>query len=136
MFGPTAVFVSARLLVHVQSHMLARDKVAVLAVLVEAECTSEAAADVDLSRRSRRSLYFPKTTVVRPLREGLPDTEDAALRLLDEVFGHHKTRRAPRCVGDGAARGTAFVPLTKNGSTSLSAVLLTGNGDSVKLTPA
>ena len=93
---------------HALSHMLACYKVAMVAILVEAECTSEVAADVDLSRRSRRScrsLYFLKTTVVRLLREGLPDTEDAALRLLDEVFGHHKTRWAPRCVGDGAARG-------------------------------
>ena len=108
MFGRKAFFVSARMVMHVQSHMLARDKVA---ILVEAECTSDEAADVDLSRRSRRSrrsLYFPKTAVVRLLREGLPDHEDAALRLLDEVFGHCKTRWAPRSSATAPREDTAF----------------------------
>ena len=86
----------------VLTNVLARDKVA---IFVEAERTSPTPADVDLSRQSCRSLYFPKTTVVRLLREGLTDTEDAALRLPDEVLVHCKTRWAPRCVGDGAARG-------------------------------
>ena len=81
--------------------MLARDKVA---ILVEAECTSEGAADVDLSLRS---LYFPKTAVVRLLREGLTDTEDAAHRLLNGSLGHCKTRWAPRSSATAPSEDTA-----------------------------
>ena len=61
------------------------------AVLVEVECTSVAAADVDLSRRS---LYFLMLSSVGLclLIEGLTYTEDAAHRLHDEVLVHRKTR--------------------------------------------
>eukprot|EP00964_Phaeocystis_antarctica_P005151 scaffold2807_cov60-Phaeocystis_antarctica.AAC.5 len=73
-------------LMRVLTNVLACDKDA---VLVEAECTSPIAADVDLSRRSIYFLPSRKASLVECLlREGLPHTEDAAHRLHDEVLVH------------------------------------------------